>query len=529
MILSQTLRNAALRYQPALRLVGTRAYSDSKLFASLTTPNGISYEQPTGLYVGGKFVTAKTGKTFAVNDPSTEKHIVDIQEAGEEDVNDAVDVAEKAQRLWEAVAPHDRGVAIYKLADKIEQNAKLLASVETWDNGKAISFAEGDIAAVVACFRFYAGWADKIYGKVVEVDNDSFNYIRKEPIGVTAAVIPWNFPLQMLAWKIAPAIATGNAMLLKSAESTPLTALIFAKLVDEIPEIPKGLVSILSGAGPVGATLSSHPRIGKIAFTGSTRTGRLIAESAAKSNLKKVTLELGGKSPNIVFDDAKIETAIDSALFGIFYNQGEVCCAGTRLFVQEGIYDDFISQLIERTKQFKVGDPFDPTTTYGAQTNAQQFKTVNDYIAKGKSEARLLTGGNIVGDKGYFVEPTIFAADDHHASIVQEEIFGPVLSVIKFKDTKQAIDLANDTAYGLASGIHTTSLDVALYVANHLKAGSVWVNTYNAINQQLPFGGYKASGNGRELGEEVLSNYMEIKSVRIAGVATGFGAPKLNY
>lgn len=505
-----------------------RSYATSPdLYDELTTPNGLKYKQPKGLFIGGDFVPSKANEWFEVTSPATGKKILDIAEGKEADVDTAVEAAETAFNEWSRLPPYTRSRALAKIADRIEERADVFAAVETWDNGKTIKMSLGDVAQVVQTFRYYAGWADKITGKVIETDEDHFNYVRKEPLGVCGMVIPWNFPLLMVSWKIAPALATGNTCVLKSAESTPLTALLFAEVIKDIPELPKGAVNILSGFGPVGGAISSHNGIKKVAFTGSTLTGRRVLESSAKSNLKKVTLELGGKSPNIVFNDAKLDEALDAALFGIFYNQGEVCCAGTRLFVQEGIYDQFVSALKERAETLKVGDPFDPEITYGAQTNAVQYEKVLNYIESGKKEGRLLTGGAKIDGDGLFIQPTIFVDLDKDSTVAREEVFGPVLAVVKFKDADEAVKYANDTEYGLASGVHTTSIEKAIYVANNLKAGTVWVNTYNALTPELPFGGYKASGIGRELGEEVLNNYLETKTVRIAGISTGLGAPKL--
>ncbi|GMM52183.1 aldehyde dehydrogenase (NAD(P)(+)) [Starmerella bacillaris] len=499
-----------------------------QFYKELTSPNNITYKQPIGLYIGGEFVASKSGKVFDVISPSTEERITQVYEAGDADVDSAVIAAEKGFAKWSEMTPYERGCALIKVAEKIEENSELFATVETWDNGKALSMARDDVKLVAQTFRYYAGWCDKISGKVVEIDNDTFNYIRREPIGVCGAIIPWNFPLAMLSWKIAPALAAGNSMILKSAESTPLTALLFADMLREVPEIPKGTINILSGYGAAGGAIVAHPGIKKIAFTGSTATGRKILKGAADSNLKKVTLELGGKSPNIVFNDAKLDEAVESVLFGIFYNQGEVCCAGTRLFVQEGIYDTFLEMLKKRALELKVGDPFDPTVSYGAQTNKLQFDKVLEYIAQGKKEGKVLTGGSRIGEKGFYIEPTIFTDVDRNAVVATEEIFGPVLSVIKFKDADEALKFANESDYGLAAGVHTTNIEKALYVAQHVKSGTVWINTYHAMHPQLPFGGYKLSGNGRELGEEVLNNYLETKAVRIAGISTGLGAPKLN-
>ena len=490
-------------------------------FTELTTPNGITYKQPTGLFIGGEFVPSASQKTFRVENPSTEAPIVTISESNEEDVDRAVEAAESVTREWLNITPYERGRIIHKIGDLIEENTELLASVETWDNGKTLAMARGDITGCVAAFHFYAGYADKINGSVVETDNNHFNYVRKEPIGVCGMVIPWNFPLMMLTWKIAPALAAGNTCILKTAESTPLTALIFADLCNKAG-LPKGVVNVLSGYGAAGAAISAHPRIKKVAFTGSTMTGRKIMESAAKSNLKKVTLELGGKSPNIVFDDCDFDNAVDAALLGIFFNQGEVCCAGTRVFLQEGIHDKFLDALKTKVEKLQVGDPFDPNTYYGPQTNKLQYEKILGYVKKGMAEgATVLTGGKPAPQedgKGYFIKPTIFTNVKNTDTIAREEIFGPVLSVISFDTVEEAVKGANDTDYGLASGVHTTDLNKAIYVANNLKAGTVWVNTYNEIHHQVPFGGYGESGIGRELGEQVLSNYLETKSVRIAGV-----------
>lgn len=532
----QSLRTAQLagalrlatRSKSALRASALRTYATSSdLYEDLTIPNGIKYKQPKGLFIGGKFVPAKANEWFEVTSPATGKKILDIAEGKEADVDAAVEAAQAAFAEWSRLPPYQRSRVIAEIADRIEERAELFAAVETWDNGKTLKMSQGDVAHTIQTFRYYAGWADKITGKVVETDEDHFNYVRKEPLGVCGMIIPWNFPLQMVAWKIAPALATGNTCILKSAESTPLSALLFADTIKDIEGLPKGAVNILSGFGPVGGAISSHQDIAKVAFTGSTLTGRRVLESSAKSNLKKVTLELGGKSPNIVFNDAKLDEALDAALFGIFYNQGEVCCAGTRLFVQEGIYDEFVKALKERAESLKVGDPFDPEVTYGAQTNSLQYEKVLKYIESGKKEGRLLTGGAKIDGDGLFIQPTIFVDLDKDSTVAREEIFGPVLAVVKFKDAPEAVKFANDTEYGLASGVHTTSIEKAIFVANNLKAGTVWVNTYNALTPELPFGGYKASGIGRELGEEVLNNYLETKTVRIAGIASGLGSPKL--
>lgn len=503
----------------------TRTLMAVKPAQKLTTPNGIEYNQPTGLFINGEFVSAKSGKEFEVISPSTEKKIVDLADAGNADIDAAVEAAKAATLGWEHISVDERSAIIYRIAELIEKNKETFAAVETWDNGKTLSMSAGDVDGVIGCFKYYSGFVGKHFGKVVDVDIDSFNYTRREPIGICGMVIPWNFPLMMLAWKIAPALACGNTVILKSAESTPLTALLFASLMNEAG-VPKGVVNIISGGGATGAYISSHPEIKKIAFTGSTGTGRKVLEASAKSNLKRVTLELGGKSPNIVFDDADFEQAVNSVLIGIFYNQGEVCCAGTRLFVQAGIKDRFLEALKARVDNITIGDPFDPNSFYGAQTNREQFDKVMEYIDEGKNEAHILTGGHRSDGNGFFVEPTIFYDVKNHHKIAQEEIFGPVLAAITFHDVDEVINMANDTPYGLAAGVHTTNLNRALYVANHLKAGTVWVNCYNVISHHMPFGGFKESGHGRELGAEVLNNYTEVKAVRIGQISSGLGVHK---
>ena len=494
-------------------------------FSNLVTPNGVKYAQPTGLFINGEFVAAKSGKTFDVISPSTEEVIVSIAEAGEEDIDAAVAAAEKATEDWENLGVDDRSSILYKIAELLDKHKDVFAALETWGNGETLAMCNDDVAGVIGTFRYYAGFVGKHFGKVVDVDSDSFNYTRREPVGICGMVIPWNFPLLMLAWKIAPALACGNTVILKSAESTPLTALLFGSLMEEAG-VPKGVVNIISGFGGVGAYISSHPNIAKVAFTGSTATGRKVLEASAKSNLKRVTLELGGKSPNIVFDDADFDQAIESVILGIFYNQGEVCCAGTRLFVQSGIKDKFLAALKTRVSHVNIGDPYHPESFYGAQTNKEQFEKILEYIESGKQEAHILTGGQRRGSNGYFVEPTVFFDVKNHHRIAQEEIFGPVLAAISFDTVDEVIHMANDTKYGLAAGVHTTNLNRALYVANRLKAGTIWVNSYNVISYHMPFGGFKESGHGRELGAEVLNNYTEVKSVRIGQISSGIGVHK---
>ncbi|EOO03604.1 putative aldehyde dehydrogenase protein [Phaeoacremonium minimum UCRPA7] len=489
----------------------------SNLFVELKTPISGTFKQPTGLFINNEWVEGVDKKTFEVVNPTTEEVICSVAEATEKDVDIAVDAARKAfQGTWKQTTPQDRSIMLIKLAELCEQNADLLASVESLDNGKSISMARGDVASVIGCLRYYGGWADKIEGKTIDINPSMFHYTRQEPIGVCGQIIPWNFPLLMLAWKIGPALSTGNTVVLKTAEQTPLSGLVFAQFVKEAG-FPPGVLNIISGFGKVaGAAISSHMGIDKVAFTGSTIVGRTIMKAAASSNLKKVTLELGGKSPNIVFNDADIEKAISWVNFGIYYNHGQCCCAGSRIYVQEGIYDKFIEAFKKRAQSNKVGDPFAEDTFQGPQVSQLQYDRIMEYIKIGKEEgATLETGGSRHGDKGYFIQPTIFTNVTPQMKIMQEEIFGPVCAIAKFKSEDEVIALGNDSSYGLAAAVHTNDLNTAIRVSNALHAGTVWVNCYNMLHHQLPFGGYKESGIGRELGEAALLNYTQNKSVAI--------------
>jgi len=481
----------------------------------LETPNA-KWTQPVGLYINGEWVKGKDGKTFETINPSTEKPITSVHEATEKDVDIAVAAARKAFGEWRKVDPSERGKMLMKFADLLDENADILAAIETLDNGKAISMSKVDVSLSSGCIRYYAGYADKVHGKVIDTNADSLTYTRHEPVGVCGQIIPWNFPLLMWSWKIGPALACGNVVVLKTAEQTPLSGLYAAKLTKEAG-IPPGVVNIISGFGKVaGAAIASHMEIDKIAFTGSTIVGRQILKAAASSNLKKVTLELGGKSPNIVFDDADIDNAISWVNFGIFYNHGQCCCAGSRIYVQEGIYDKFIQKFKERTAKNAVGDPTKAETFQGPQVSQVQFDRIMSYIDAGKKAgAKVETGGERHGKEGYFIQPTIFSDVSEDMKIMQEEIFGPVCSISKFKTEEDAIKLGNQTTYGLAAAVHTTNLNTAIRVSNALQAGTVWVNQYNMISYQAPFGGYKESGIGRELGKYSLANYTNVKTVHI--------------
>ncbi|KAI8665834.1 hypothetical protein NCS57_00806100 [Fusarium keratoplasticum] len=487
------------------------------LTVKLETPVTGAYEQPIGLFINGQWVESVDKKKLEVVNPSTEEVITSVFEGTEKDVDLAVSAARTAfETTWKRSTPEDRGRLLYKLADLAEENKELLAAVESLDNGKSINNARGDVAAVIGCLRYYAGWADKIEGKTIDIAPDMFHYTRSEPLGVCGQIIPWNFPLLMFAWKIGPALATGNTVVMKTAEQTPLSGLVFTQFIQQAG-FPPGVFNLVTGTGKVaGAAITSHMDVDKVAFTGSTVVGRQVMKAAAASNLKKVTLELGGKSPNIVFNDANLEEAVDWVNFGIYYNHGQICCAGSRVFVQEGIYDRFLEAFKKRAQQNRVGDPFQEDTFQGPQVSKLQYDRVMSYIDSGKSEgATVVTGGSRHGEKGYFIQPTIFSDVRPDMKIMQEEIFGPVCSIAKFKDEEEALQMAHDTTYGLAAAVHTQDLTTAIRMSNALQAGTVWVNCFNLLHHALPFGGYKESGIGRELGEAALANYTQNKSVAI--------------
>ncbi|KAK9465702.1 aldehyde dehydrogenase domain-containing protein [Lipomyces arxii] len=488
------------------------------LFQKFKLPNGVEYEQPLGLFINGEFVAGKEGKTFEVLNPATGQNSGFVHEATAVDVDIAVDAAEKAfyEGPWSRITPADRGKLLLKLADLFEENLTVLASIEAFDNGKAIQLAKGDIGACVGCLRYYGGWADKIHGKVIDTASDSFTYTKQEAIGVCGQIIPWNFPLLMWAWKIGPAIACGNTVVLKTAEQTPLGGLYAASLCKEAG-FPPGVINIISGFGrTAGSAIASHMKIHKVAFTGSTPVGRQIMKAAADSNLKKVTLELGGKSPNIVCEDADIEKAVEWINFGIYYNGGQCCCAGSRIYVQDTIYDKVVAAFKKRAEENVVGNPFDEKTFQGAQVSQAQYDRIMKYIDIGKQEGAVVeTGGVRHGDEGWFIKPTIFSHVTEDMRIMQEEIFGPVCSIAKFHDIEDVVAKGNGTQYGLASAVHTKSISTAMEISSKLRAGTVWVNCYNSLHWALPFGGYGESGIGRELGKEALRNYTQVKTVNI--------------
>ena len=474
----------------------------------------------TRLLINNQWTEAASGRTFPTINPATGDEICRVAEADKEDVDRAVKVARNAfeRGPWRRMAASERGRLLNKLADLIEKHADELASLESLDNGKPYRVAlAADLPLTVACYRYFAGWADKIQGRTIPVSGNYFCYTRLEPVGVVGQVIPWNFPLLMQAWKLAPALATGNTVVLKPAEQTPLTALRVGELIVEAG-FPEGVVNILPGYGPTaGQAIARHPDVDKVAFTGSTEVGHLIMEAAAQTNLKRVTLELGGKSPNIVFADADMDRAVEGSHFALFFNQGQCCCAGSRLFVERKAYNEFVERSVDRARRRTVGDPFDANTEQGPQVDDAQFDKVMSYIASGKEQgAKLLCGGARVGDRGYFIEPTVFADVRDEMKIAQEEIFGPVLSIIPFDTLDEVIERGNKTMYGLAAAVWTRDITKATSIANGLRAGTVWVNCYDVFDAAAPFGGFKQSGLGRELGEYGLQQYTEVKTVTMA-------------
>jgi len=488
------------------------------MVSTLTAPvNTSAILPPTRLLIDNRWVASESGETFATINPSTGEEICRVAAADAPDVDKAVAAARKAFEYgpWRKMNASERGLLLLRLADLIEKHADELAQLEALDNGKPVSVARRvDVAKTIACYRYFAGWADKIQGRTIPIDGDFFCYTRHEPIGVVGQIIPWNYPMLMQAWKLAPALATGNTVVMKPAEQTPLSALRVGELIVEAG-FPEGVVNLVPGFGETaGAALANHMDVDKIAFTGSTEIGRLILQAAARSNLKKVTLELGGKSPNIIFQDTDLDEAVEGAHMGLFSNQGQVCCAGSRVFVEENIYDQFLEKSVARARKRVVGDPFDPKTEQGPQVDQSQFDRVTSYIESGVGEgAKLACGGKRVGDRGYFIEPTVFGGVEDDMKIAREEIFGPVMSVIPFKSLDEVITRANRTIYGLAAGVWTRDIKKAHAIANSVRAGTVWVNCYNVLDTRAPFGGFKQSGTGRELGEYGLQQYTEVKTV----------------
>ncbi|KAJ4873629.1 Aldehyde dehydrogenase family 2 member C4 [Raphanus sativus] len=472
----------------------------------------------TKLFINGQFLDAASGKTFETIDPRNGEVIAKIAAGDKEDVDLAVNAARHAfdHGPWPRMTGFERARIINKYTDLIEQNIEELAALDSIDGGKLFHAGKmNDIPAAAGHFRYYAGAADKIHGETLRMTRPSmFGYTLKEPIGVVGHIIPWNFPSIMFAMKVAPALAAGCTMVVKPAEQTPLSALFYAHLSKEAG-FPDGVINVVTGFGTTaGAAISSHMDIDKVSFTGSTDVGRKIMQAAAASNLKKVSLELGGKSPLLIFDDADVNKAAELALLGCFYNKGEICVASSRVFVQEGIYDKVVAKMVEKAKDWTVGDPFDSTSRQGPQVDKKQYEKILSYIEHGKNDgATLLTGGNAIGDKGYFIEPTIFADVTEDMKIYKEEIFGPVMSLMKFKTIEEGIKCANNTKYGLAAGIVSQNIDVINTVSRSIRAGVIWVNCYFAFDLDSPYGGYKMSGNCRESGMDALDSYLQVKSI----------------
>jgi aldehyde dehydrogenase (NAD+) len=471
---------------------------------------------PGRLYVGGQWVDALAGGTFPTVNPATEETLTRVAEGRAEDIDRAVGAARKAfeEGPWAKMSGSDRGRLLWKIGDLLEARVAEVAEIETLDSGKTITESSRvDVPMAADCFRYFAGWASKIEGETVPIRAPFFNYTLREPIGVVGQIIPWNFPILLAAWKVAPALAAGNTIVLKPAEQTPLSALRLAQIAEEAG-LPPGVLNVVTGYGPTaGGALVDHPGVDKIAFTGSTSVGQEIMRRAS-GTLKRLTLELGGKSPNIVFADADLDAAVRGAGNGIFYNKGEVCTAGSRLFVEEALHDTFLDRLSAFTSKLQQGDPLDPKTRLGPQVSEAQMARVLSYVDKGKGEgARLVLGGERAPGKGYFVRPTIFDGVRNDMTIAREEIFGPVLSVLRFKEVEEVVRFANDTPYGLAAAVWTKDIKKAHRAARLLKAGTVWINSYGLYDSAMPFGGYKMSGFGRELGHHGLLEYTQTKSV----------------
>eukprot|EP00747_Dinoflagellata_sp_TGD_P163729 gnl/TRDRNA2_/TRDRNA2_182728_c0_seq1.p1 gnl/TRDRNA2_/TRDRNA2_182728_c0~~gnl/TRDRNA2_/TRDRNA2_182728_c0_seq1.p1 ORF type:complete len:525 (-),score=131.71 gnl/TRDRNA2_/TRDRNA2_182728_c0_seq1:121-1635(-) len=488
-------------------------------------------KRQTQLFINNEFVDAKSGRTFATINPATEEVICKVQEAGPEDVDAAVAAANAAFPAWKESNGCDRRDMLLRLADLVEQHKDELATLESLDNGKPKHVAHDvDLGFVVECYRYYAGWADKCGGKVIKPTRDSgsvFAFTWHEPIGAVGAIIPWNFPLLMQAWKLAPALAMGCTVVMKLSEKTPLSGLMMCQLIKEAG-FPPGVVNVLNGYGdPCGTAISSHMKLVKVAFTGSSAVGHKVAMAAAASNMKRVTLELGGKSPMIVCKDADLDQAATACHIGLFINMGQCCCASSRIFVHEDVHDAFVAKVTDLAKRLRTkGDTTSktdiPICDLGPQIDEIQFKKILGYIDDGKKGgAKCVLGGDREGDKGYFVKPTVFTDVTDDMKIAKEEIFGPVMQLMKFKTLEEAIRRANDTHYGLAAGICSRDVGTALKVASKLDAGTVWINCYDNFDMACPFGGFKESGWGREKGEYALENYTEVKCVMVPMDAKG--------
>ena len=492
--------------------------------SSSAVPTALSsfVAEPKQLLIDGQWKAARSGKTFDVFNPATASVVAQAAEGEAADIDDAVRAACQAfeHGPWATMTPSQRGRLIWRVGDLIEKFKDELAQIETLDNGKPFTVARvADVPLAADMFRYMAGWATKIEGNTIPITvpyapgSEFHAFTLREPVGVVGQIIPWNFPLLMAAWKLAPALACGCTVVLKVAEQTPLSALRLGELIQEAG-IPDGVVNIITGFGETaGAALAAHDGVDKVAFTGSTEVGKLIVNAAA-GNLKKVTLELGGKSPNVIFNDADLETAVAGAANAIFFNHGQCCCAGSRLYVQHDIFDEVSAGIAEQAKKIRVGDGFDAQTTMGPLVSQEQFERVTGYLDLGRqSGAHTICGGDTPDTPGYFVNPTVLVETDERMRVVQEEIFGPVVAAMPFSDTEDLVARANDSVYGLAAGVWTRDMTKGHRFAKAVRAGTVWINCYNVFDAALPFGGYKQSGWGREMGHEVLNNYLETKSV----------------
>ncbi|KAK1555320.1 hypothetical protein Q3G72_024816 [Acer saccharum] len=471
----------------------------------------------TQLLINGQFVDAASGKTFPTLDPRSGDVIAHVAEGDAEDINRAVSAARKAfdEGPWPKMPAYERSKILWRFADLLEKHNDELATLEAWDSGKPYEqAAQVEVPMITRLIRYYAGWADKIHGLTVPSDGQYHVQTLHEPIGVAGQIIPWNFPLLMFAWKIGPALACGNSVVLKTAEQTPLSALYAARLLHEAG-LPPGVLNVISGFGPTaGAALASHMEVDKLAFTGSTATGQAVLGLSAKSNLKRVTLELGGKSPFIICEDADVDHAVEQAHFALFFNQGQCCCAGSRTYVHERVYDEFVEKAKARAMKRVVGDPFKGGIEQGPQIDSEQFEKIMRYIRSGvDSGATLETGGDRLGKKGFYIQPTVFSDVKDDMLIAQDEIFGPVQTILKFKDLGDVVKRANSSHYGLAAGVFTQNIDTANTLTRALRVGTVWVNCYDIFDAAIPFGGYKMSGQGREKGIYSLQNYLQVKAV----------------
>ncbi len=475
------------------------------------------YAGQTRLFIDGQWSDASDGGTFATLDPSTGEVLANVAHATAADVDRAVRAARTALEKgpWARLDPVERGRLLFKLADLIEAEAEPLAQLETANSGKTISDSRGDMVDVVNCLRYYAGWADKIEGKTIPMRGNYLAYTLRQPVGVVGQIIPWNFPLAMLAWKWGPALTCGNTVVMKAAEQTPLTALRVCELAQEAG-FPPGVINLVNGLGETtGDAIVVHPGIDKIAFTGHVDTAKIIARRAAET-LKRTTFELGGKSPNVVFADCDLEQAVAGSFHAIYNHGGQCCTAGSRLFVEESIREEFVARLAARAKERRIGDPRVASTQQGPQVSREQLDKILHYVDLGQRQgARLVSGGKRVGDKGFFVEPTIFEDVKDDMAIARDEIFGPVVSVLSFKTAEEMIERANATQYGLAAGLWTKNIDKAHWYAKNVRAGTVWINCYHVVQATTPFGGFKMSGQGRENGEAALEHYAESKTVTI--------------